>query len=70
MIKISHLRQGIYGIDVYYSIKGIDYSLHNVSENVVRCALGSDVDYLLTASYEIGFTITESDLVDFKKYRK
>jgi len=66
-VGIKYLREGDTGIDVYTN-NGL---IKNVSENVVRCALGSDVEYLLKTKNDEShcFSVLESEYNDFLKYR-
>jgi hypothetical protein len=64
---INAIRESAHGYDVHTSA-GV---YPNVSANVVRCAVGSDLDYLLRADIngrEYAFPLAESDAADFLKY--
>ncbi len=65
MVKIRHLRQGSKPntIDVH-TTGGI---ILDVSENIVRCAFGSDFDYLMEHENE-RFNVNQSDFEDFFKF--
>ena len=66
-IGIKTLKVDTNGIAVY-TTAGL---IHNVPENIVRCAIGeNDMDYLLRSRVDEShcFGILESELQDFIKY--
>lgn len=72
-IYVIAIREGTHGYDV--SLLDEDRkrtTLKNVHRNIVRCAIGTDLDYLMKAAtdgVEWFRPLTASELADFKKYR-
>lgn len=63
--RIRYSKTG--GIDVFTTCGKV---YHNVSVNIVKCAFGSDFDYLLRTKGEAtAFPLDPSEIRDFKKYK-
>lgn len=70
-IRVEYLIRSIGGgfINVYVRDENnVPFVVRNVPENLVRCALGHDTEYLLTTqNKESSFHITANELFDFIK---